>query len=611
VEDYLKELLSDSPLARIKLLAAWDGLTTETQITLLSALASRYGGREEERRHGGSQADRVIWLKALSSANEYVRYLAARALDLNEFGKSEEQKQADREILARIAADTSPLVRYARGGDWPGLIGEWPAQVFDRYPKEKKLATVAGRWEEPPYGRPPSGAALASWLSHAIENKTTSEDELLDVVREWVRNPEAMNDLRSTTYDFFGDKELAEGVKALWLLLPKVPREVGFELVRSLPWHSPLFHEPPEELVKWLETSDYLCALLCREDVPLWELRRKVFFSAEPYHSANKFGAVRHHFTLSFDELHTLFKEQSKLLEELQFSESLEPVMLRALADCPHLEYWTDKHFERKFEEALKKLDGQKRAAELRLLRIYYLAKTVRPWDSEQEVNLNPLEGPLEALTGKVVKDDTWGTFLEFEQAIGSALERWRVPHLEWLETPEEMKADEAAQPPRHAALTPHEGTPNGENGREASAAIEARVRPWMLAAYSVFGIGAVAFVSLPTNSPLRLELSITSLATTACILWLVSNRYPESKQGNEFRVAVSFACGIAATGAVLWSFGLIDPFERVANTLARQATAWEGGWGEWFISWIIDFLPVLPVVMFFGYLFNADARLS
>src|SRR5208282_1249617 len=67
--DYLEELLKDTPMGRLKLLAAWDSLGTETQIRILGEMSEK--GR-------GKYSNRAIWLKALSSPSEYVRYLAAR-----------------------------------------------------------------------------------------------------------------------------------------------------------------------------------------------------------------------------------------------------------------------------------------------------------------------------------------------------------------------------------------------------------------------------------------------------------------------------------------------------------------------------------------------------
>jgi hypothetical protein len=75
MEEDLRELLQDTPLGRMKLLAAWDGVTTETQIKLLRTLAA-------SRLIVSEPWDKAIWLRALDSSNEYIRYFAACELRL-------------------------------------------------------------------------------------------------------------------------------------------------------------------------------------------------------------------------------------------------------------------------------------------------------------------------------------------------------------------------------------------------------------------------------------------------------------------------------------------------------------------------------------------------
>jgi hypothetical protein len=82
----------------MKLLAACDALSTETQVKLLHTPAT-------------DRSDKLhpsIVLKALESPNEYVRYAAVRAIPLDE------QKEEDRKILEKIASDRSPRVKYAQ-----------------------------------------------------------------------------------------------------------------------------------------------------------------------------------------------------------------------------------------------------------------------------------------------------------------------------------------------------------------------------------------------------------------------------------------------------------------------------------------------------------------
>ena len=69
---HLQELLQPTPSGTAKLIAAWDGLTPETQIALLAARKMRAGPFD----YFYCRAIK----KALTSDNAFVRYLAAREM---------------------------------------------------------------------------------------------------------------------------------------------------------------------------------------------------------------------------------------------------------------------------------------------------------------------------------------------------------------------------------------------------------------------------------------------------------------------------------------------------------------------------------------------------
>jgi hypothetical protein len=207
VADYFEELLKDTPMGRIKLLAAWDSLSTETQIKMLGELSAK--GRTKAR-------ERPIWLKALSSPNEYVRYVAAKAIRFEQ----------DDEIERKVASDTSPLVRSSRE---IFMGGRFSGKDFDRFPQERKLAIVSD-------DDPPKAEKFARWIEHAAETKSIGEDELYDVVIEYLCNPTAIQRFRQSSYDFSGDEGRDAGFKAFWRLLPTVSNSVAHCLVYRLPW---------------------------------------------------------------------------------------------------------------------------------------------------------------------------------------------------------------------------------------------------------------------------------------------------------------------------------------------------------------------------------------
>lgn len=79
--EYLKELVKPTANGIEKLLAAWDGLTSETQVRLLDEIVHRNLNNAEPNKD--SHLNKVF-LKALDNKNAYVRFLAARNLYCHE-----------------------------------------------------------------------------------------------------------------------------------------------------------------------------------------------------------------------------------------------------------------------------------------------------------------------------------------------------------------------------------------------------------------------------------------------------------------------------------------------------------------------------------------------
>jgi len=236
MEEHLKELLDDTPSSQIKLLAAWNGLSFETQIKLLHALAA--SGRLHLSFH------RDIIAKALKSPNEYIRYLAARSHDLDK----------DNEMIEQVAADESPLVRNAqeevRAHTVPSIITPgWPETFFD-FPRAKQLAVARAQ-------HPPSSDAFAKFLMYAIEAKGTPPAELSEVLSEYLNNPEV--------------KRLDH--EDLWEIVPKMPEGIAQRLVMNL---AAEYYDTeriiPSTVLDWLR-GDLLSVFLCRADVKLTEFR--------------------------------------------------------------------------------------------------------------------------------------------------------------------------------------------------------------------------------------------------------------------------------------------------------------------------------------------------
>jgi len=424
--DHLEELLKDTPMGRVKLLAASNSLSTETQIRLLGEMIEK--GRTKA-------SDRPIWLKALSSPSEYVRYLAAR----------ETRFDRDDEIESKVMSDASSLVQSSR----ESLVGlGFSGKHFDRFPKERKLAVVSD-------DDPPPAEKLARWIEHAAETKSVSDHEIYDVVLEYLVNPKALQRLQELTYDFSTSEGREAGFNALWSLVPKVPSLVAHCLVGRLPWRGVYASEPPREVRIWLKTSPYLEALLWREDVPLTKLRREVFFSTDSKYDGVKPAAVSHQFFVEFEELHDLFRQNSKLLSRLAvFARSLPAVMLLALKDSVWkrggaIDFFNARFCEQNFESSIGKLRVRDwvspygREREIRFIKVYRLAKSVMDW-SGTEPYLDALPEPLKFLGDKVVEGDTWGTFTAFANEVASPRFDHLLPRLKDLNLVEESAASAA-----------------------------------------------------------------------------------------------------------------------------------------------------------------------
>jgi len=114
--DYLAELLQPTPGGVAKLIAAWDGLSTESKMILLAAL--------DRANFPGHLAERVL-SKALESESAYVRYLAVGRL----YSGDEETT-----VKKRIEEDPEPLVRYSliENRETPSWLGTHSSKTVKR-----------------------------------------------------------------------------------------------------------------------------------------------------------------------------------------------------------------------------------------------------------------------------------------------------------------------------------------------------------------------------------------------------------------------------------------------------------------------------------------------
>jgi hypothetical protein len=473
VEDQLaSDVLEDSPSGRLKLIAAWDGLPLEIQCRALRT-PEPWG-----------DLDPHVALKALTSSNEYVRYLAARGVSLSDddddehededessqvddaSGRERHVRSAVEELLRhRIGADPSPLVRYAQDERRSHTLDE----EFDAFPVERKLAILRSVHLR-------RGSEVAAWIERALTAHTSSEEEILACVTEYVRN--YATHLRKEEEEgytpFWWDLgEDEKDFNALWHLVPRVPPAIASELVSKLPAEKRGLGslKIPDEVLDRLPRVQ-LEQLLYREDVTLPDFRKRVFFETRERDENEVYllrpAAAWAHLSLTYEEFHDLLKTRSRLLRSLGSPHSLPVVFLIALLDyfdsLPNasdekgrINFDTLAHFDECAGRRLEGLTGRRRSEELWELRVYELARKAMPWRAAPipEEVLDYLDEPsvVEAvkeatqvrvgegepwlsdrfgfLREKVVRDDTWGTYIEFHKALkGWSLKGWPLKAL-------------------------------------------------------------------------------------------------------------------------------------------------------------------------------------
>lgn len=222
VPDYLAPLLQPTPSGVAKLVAAWDGLNTESQILVLTEL---------DKARLPAYLNKKIRVKALDSANAYVRYLAARGLYFSR-DDSEERKA----IRQRIEEDPDPLVRHClMESEWNFLDRALEdADAFFALPHGARLAKVRLLKS--------SGDAMATLVAHAIDHQlkegTVSEIELFEILSDYLNKPsfrEHYNPNRELSYDAFGEYLAGKDIEALWRLILKVPESISHIFIEKLP----------------------------------------------------------------------------------------------------------------------------------------------------------------------------------------------------------------------------------------------------------------------------------------------------------------------------------------------------------------------------------------
>lgn len=418
---YLLPLIEPRPSGEAKLLAAWDGLSTEHQILLLTL-----------RSHGPLGLTTKIRGKALASTNAYVRYLAAQGFQAS---RDDTEEMA---LRKRIEDDPEPLVRYApledRSFGWQITHCNDKPEGFFGLPHEAQLARARSIRKH-----------MAEFIRHAIVNELpngrVTEDELADLLIDYVRNPEFKSyydPSNEIEYNVYAEYGRGEDIKQLWMLVPDLPKRVAYVLIYGLPEK---IHERggiPEKVLNGMN-DEQLAALLSRADIGLVELRRKIFLEsirvpekAAERHNDLRICAISCNFNPTHDEFAEILakteKERASILADLaQHASGLSLCIFQAVSDVLTKTEWSEdadpyglirEATGPDFDQKLARLRGTGHFGKEQLCEwaLYLWAECAVPW-KKGSARYFPLSGDSEFLAKCIEVGDTWGTFMAFSRA--------------------------------------------------------------------------------------------------------------------------------------------------------------------------------------------------
>ena len=418
VPAHLLELLQPTPSGTGKLMAAWDGLTPESQIQLLAA----------KKKHPGPAYlySRVID-KALGSENAYVRYLAARECHFS----GDDDGDAKR-LKERIENDPDPMVRYAiMEREWGGFDATLkdPDAFFD-LPHEARLAKVRNLTSD--------GETVAKLIDHAVNhqlrNGRTSEVELFEILSDYLNKPEFKGTYveRQHSYDGFARYQAGKDIKALWELVLKVPESLSHVIIEHLPESAGLGSDMPKQVLEGMSDRQ-LQTLFDRSDIGLEKFRKQKFSEITEGGDEEKdyakdgvrSAAVTHAFDLTNEEFAEILEKPDKprvrVLKDLAMMAcDLRLCLYDAIHDAlfvPEVggDYYEYAEFAKiAFERKLEQLEGWQRDKELQELKLYRLAVQAAPWKKDEKGY--PPSGELAFLEEVVVEGDPWVTFINFSK---------------------------------------------------------------------------------------------------------------------------------------------------------------------------------------------------
>ena len=422
---YLKDLAKPTAIGREKLIALWDGLTLENQITLLrlikddyeppeyEALNSVYGGKPSGELPSTHSLNHKLLLKALGSKNDFVRCLAAN--QLYDFSLEEADTEQVK-INNQIDNDKSDLVKFTKH-----LKAFTIPENFFELPLEARLVIFSSQ-------RDINCSEITSVIQQANDKglfkSKISETELNQALWELVNNSELWKEHSSEMLN----TNLLIGKNELWELIPNLPLSSGSILVEKFPINSD--GAIPDGLFNQL-TKIQQGILFERKDFKMVDIRREFYFKdANEKNEHYWITAANYHLSFSDEEFSEILQkpeeERASRLKWLAFARDMDlhhHLMLRFLVKYEHEEeYQREIHTELIEKNLLEYYTELKKEGNLEFIdenlykhRLLSLAFRSASWDKESfDTTLHFFNDFFDIR----VEKDIWATYLAFYKDV-------------------------------------------------------------------------------------------------------------------------------------------------------------------------------------------------
>ncbi len=404
--EHLKELIQPTPSGVDKLLAAWDGLSVETQLLILSIINTK----DYLLSAADDSAPDKIRIKALDSVNDFVRYTAAKEMFFPR-GCTDEEKA----IEQKIKNDPSDLVKYALDRDTLGILTDSrldDAKEFFSLPHKQRLALVRNLTG---YG---SGEVVSNLIKYAIKNNI-SEVEVSEILQDFLIHPKP-------PFRKLDDSDL-HSIFELVALIP-VSHKARGPFILSLS----KFNIGRHGRFNYLDDlDDYeLAFLLTQKTFDAEDDRKKLFWSGNFLDEGKKEkrlaerllnNSVIYNFSITDSELSEIFLkprgERFYFLKCLSQAQELE--LYQDLAIYYHvLHRLNTSALYEKIKEKLEKLEdndyGYKRS--IKAFRFVEMAWIAKRWTCAEDSKIYGIESRFrQNLYDNIVPDNVWETYISWK----------------------------------------------------------------------------------------------------------------------------------------------------------------------------------------------------